>query len=272
LFDFWPGCEQMPPENAGQQAAFYWRSEPAAFLLHKDIADRAFRHFAAQIQEQHVVETTALCFEIFECVERALGGLVVERGVGGIGAVRRDAYSSDAIWIGIRPQRFAADFYVPVGIDHEETHFTRRTLCELLSVLFERGPDRRAVAREAEIIRRISEPVEMKLDERVRAVPEHRLNQKELVRLARNQRIRRAMRRPCKERCLQQTLAVLLRRTGVDDDAAADAHGSTHGSEPALELGRANGRIEDRLPRRKKTDGARVHAARRVFKLGEQLH
>ena len=196
------------------------------------------------------------------------GGDQHSRGVGGIGAVRRDAYSSDAIWIGIRRQRFARDLDAPFGIDHEETHFLLRTICELLSVLLERGPDCGAIAGKAEIVRRICEPVEMQLNERVRAVPEHGLDQEEFVRLARNEGICCAMRRTGKERCLEQTFAVLVCRLGVNDDAAAGAHGSA----AALQLQRANGHVEDRLPRRKEADGARVHAARRVFERGEQLH
>ena len=101
LFDFRAGLEKMPPENSGEKAAFNWRRKPLAVSLDKHIADGAFCYFTAQIQEQRVVETAALCFEMFECVEVALGRLVVERGVGGIGAVRRDAYSNDLIGIGI---------------------------------------------------------------------------------------------------------------------------------------------------------------------------
>ncbi len=77
-----------------------------------------------------------------------------------------------------------------------------------------------AIAGEAEILRRIREPVEMQLEKRVGAVPEHGLDEEELVGLLpvvlmreRGEKLR-----------LQQALAKLLRRIGVDDDAAAGAH------------------------------------------------
>src|ERR1700735_2929573 len=68
--------------------------------------------------------------------------------------------------------------------------------------------------------------------------------------------------------CLQQALAKFLGRIGVNDYTAA----GTHGSASSVKLQRADSHIEDRLMRREKADRARVHAARRVFKLGDKLH
>ena len=54
---------------------------------------------------------------------------------------------------------------------------------------------------------------------------------------------------------------------------AARAHDSTYiAAAPSFELKRANGHVENRFARREEADGARIHTARRIFEVGQQLH
>src|SRR5581483_1991825 len=56
LFDVGSRLQQMPPIDAGKQAALDWRREPAAVFLHEHIANGAFRQLAAKVEKQHIVE------------------------------------------------------------------------------------------------------------------------------------------------------------------------------------------------------------------------
>ncbi len=100
----------------------------------------------------------------------------------------------------------------------------------------------------------------MQLDKRVAALPEQAFKQRESLRPAG---------RGCGEELgFEQALAKFLVCIGVNDDAAADAHRAIF----AVELKRADGDIEDGLPRREKADGACIDAARRFLDPGRQLH
>src|ERR1039458_4529724 len=112
----------------------------------------------------------------------------------------------------------------------------------------------------------------MQLKQRIAAIPQHRLDERESLGLADDWDVPAnwawgPMRGTGEKIRFQQTLAILRSRIGVNDHAAAD----THGSARAIELKSPNRNVEGSLPPREEADRARVNAARRVFELGNEL-
>ena len=78
-----------------------------------------------------------------------------------------------------RRERLAVDAKVAVGIGEKKADLARRCIRELLRVLLKRRPNRHPIAIEVKVTRRIGEPIEMQLEKRVSAVPEHGFDKEE---------------------------------------------------------------------------------------------
>ena len=91
LFGGGVGFEEVAAVDAWEDSGGQGWGEEFAFVLQEDVADGSFGELAALVKEEDFVTAFGAGFGEFAFVEVAVGGLVADEDVGGVGAFGGDA-------------------------------------------------------------------------------------------------------------------------------------------------------------------------------------
>lgn len=218
----------------------------------EDVADGAFSEFAALVEEEDFVAAFEAGESQLPVVERAAGGFVAEQPIGGRDAVRGDEEARKGGPIAGR----AVGEVEGAKAMEQDAHFDGCAGGELRLKFVESGEKGRGIEGESETGCRGGEALDMEREPGETVAPENAFKQLKCF-LAAGEKFR-----------FEEALGEFVVGAGIDDDAAAEAHGAA----VAFKHDGANGDAEDGLAGGgKETDGAGVDAARGGFEFLNDL-